>query len=137
MATKKKATHKKLFVGTALAGVAAAAAGYYFYGPKGKQHRTKIQSWTLKAHADVMEQVEKLKEIDRKSFDRVIDGAVSKYTKGRKIAAKEAAEFANDLKKQWAHVEKEFDSGAARGKKTVKKVTKKVAKKVKKVISKK
>lgn len=135
---KKKQTKsgKGLFAGAAIAGIAAAAAGYYFYGPRGKQHRARLKSWTLKAHADVMDQLDKLKEIDRASFNKVVDDVAGKYKKARGVAAGEVAAFAKEVKLQWAHIEKEFEKGKAKGKKAVKKTTKKAAKRAKKVAKK-
>lgn len=133
MAKKKETKDTKgLFAGAAIAGIAAAAAGYYFYGPRGKQHRSVLKSWTLKAHADVMDQLHKLKEIDRTTFNKVVDDVAGKYKKARGVAASEVAAFAKEVKDQWGHIEKEFEKGAAKGKKAVKKTAKKAVKKAKK-----
>ncbi|NQV93373.1 hypothetical protein HQ403_02640 [Candidatus Kaiserbacteria bacterium] len=129
MATKKKTTGgaKK---GLILAGVAAAAAAgaYYLYGPKGKQHRKKIKGWTLKAQGEVMERVEKLKEVDRESLNKIVDTVAKKYKTAQGISTAEVVAFAKDVKGQWSHIEKEFKKGVAATKKVVKK-SKKTAKK--------
>jgi len=132
MATKKKTKGEEknaLFIGAAVAGAAAAAAGYYFYGPKGKQHRQTIKSWTLKAQGEVMDKVERLKEIDRESFNKAVDQVAGKYQKAKGLAASEVASFAKEVKEQWKHVENEFEKGAKTGKKAVKRTVKKGSKK--------
>ena len=39
------------------AGVAAVAAGYYFYGKGGKGHRKEVSDWTKKAKTDMLEKI--------------------------------------------------------------------------------
>lgn len=128
--TKKTEGKKSLFIGAAVAGAAAATAAYYLYGPKGKQHRSQIKGWTLKAQGEVMERIEKLKEIDRDTYNKVVDDVTKKYAKAKNVAAKEVASFAQDVKAQWEHVENEFEKGAKKGKKAAKKAVKKASKKV-------
>ena len=122
----KMSTPKKVGIaGAAVAAAAAAAAAFYLYGPKGKQHRKKVRSWSLKAQGEVMERVEKLKNVDKQTYDKIVDQVAAKYKKGKTVAASEMASFAKEVKSQWDHVEKEFKKGAAKGKKAVKKATKK------------
>ncbi|MEX0652310.1 MAG: hypothetical protein WD509_03220 [Candidatus Paceibacterota bacterium] len=134
MATKKKSSHGVAKSGLLLAGVAAAAAAgaYYLYGPKGKQHRTKIKSWTLKAQGEVMERVEKLKEVDRESLNKIVDMVAKKYKTAQGVSTAEVMEFAKDVKGQWDHIEKEFKKGAKKGKTATKKAVKKAKKSAKK-----
>jgi gas vesicle protein len=103
--TKKGSTKNVLLAGAAAAGVAAAVAGYYFYGPKGKQRREKIRGWSLKAHGEVMERIEKLTHIDKETYNQIVDDVAKKYSKVKGIAAKEIASFAKDVKAQWQHPE--------------------------------
>jgi len=135
MTAKKTAKKEVSKTGGALlmgaAAAAAAASAFYFYGPKGKQHRKKIQSWTLKAQGEVMERIEKLKEIDKSSVDKIVDSVADKYKKAKGVAASEVASFAKDVKEQWNHVEKEFEKGAKKGKAAVKKAAKKTTRKTK------
>lgn len=133
MATKKKIVKRStgskkglLLVGAA---VAAAAGAYYLYGPKGKQHRTKIKSWTLKAQAEVMDRVEKLKEVDREALNKIVDMVADKYKKAQGTSTAEVVAFAKDIKGQWDHIEKEFKKGAKKGSSAVRKATKKKSKK--------
>ena len=133
---QKKSSNSKVLLGTAVASAAAAAVGYYFYGPKGKKHRDELRSWTLKAQGEVMERLEKLKQIDKDAYNKVVDDVTKKYAKAKGVAAKELAGFARDVKEQWEHVEKEFEKGAKKGRTAVKKSAKKAKKTAKKAVTK-
>jgi len=125
---KKKLSHKgmKFFMtGTALA---AAASAYYFYGPKGRQHRKKIRGWSLKAKGEVLERVEQIKNIDKKQYAALVDQMAAKYKKLKSTNAKEVERLAQDLKRQWAAIEKDM---APKVKRSVSKVRKSVRKAVK------
>ena len=60
-----KKSHMSGAVGLGLAAItAAAAAGAYFlYGKDGAKNLKKIKSWSLKAKAEVLEKLEKAKDI--------------------------------------------------------------------------
>lgn len=129
---KKSKVNKKVSVGVAITGVAAAAAAaaYYFYGPKGKQYRVKIRGWALKAKGELLENVEKIKSVDKKAYNALVDKITVKYKKLKGVSSQDVAKLSKELKAQWVHIERNFVHKAVAGKKIIKKAVHKVAKKV-------
>ncbi len=126
MAKKKLSTAAEVGIGLATGAAAAALAGvYYLYGTKaGAKQRVKIKGWMLKAKGEVLEQMEKMKKIDEKTYHAVVEGVTKQYKKIKRIDPKEVVALANDLKRHWKNIEAQI--------KKVKKGAKRVAKKSKK-----
>ena len=130
MATKKHAGGSAVGVGFGVeAAVAAAGAGaYWLYGSKdASKNRKTAKSWMLKARGDVLEAVEKLKDIDKESYMEIVDNIMKRYKSMSGVTAAEVAQMASDFKDSWRHMQQH----AAKGKKTATKVVKK-AKRAKK-----
>ncbi len=72
----KKNSGAALEIGAGLAAAAAAAgAAYWLYGAKhSAQHRKMAKSWMLKARAEVLDQIESIKNIDKASYLRMAKG---------------------------------------------------------------
>ena len=117
---KKKETNvtKEGFV-LGVATAAAAFAGYYLFGPKGKENRTKVKGWTLKAKGEVLEKIEKLEDISEETYHNIVDSVMKKYKSLKSTTEEETEKLEKELKQRFAHVAKDLD-------KTKKKVTKKV-----------
>lgn len=125
----KKTVNKSSNIGTklGLAGLAVAgiAGAYFLYGKDGAKNRKAIKTWTLRAKADVLEKLEKAKEVGQDTFESVVDEISAKYgTKMKDVSADDVAAFAKDLKKHWKDIK-----GALAPKVVAKKVVKKVSKK--------
>ncbi len=106
--------------GLAVAGIAGA---YFLYGKNGAKNRKKIHAWTLRAKAEVLEQLEKAKDINQGNFQEIVDKVVEKYSKSAKGATPaEIMQFAKDLKKHWSAIKSEL---TPKTKKTTKKTAKK------------
>lgn len=122
--------NNKISVGGAVgfaAGLAAlAAGGYFIFGPQGAKNRKVIKGWTLKAKGEVLEKIEKLKEVTPEMYNKVIDEVTAKYAKVKDVSADEVAALSGDLKKHWKAIARDL----APKKKAVKKVVKKVIAKV-------
>lgn len=118
--TKTK-INKTAVVATA-AGVAAAAIGaYWLYGSKNAaKHRKTAASWALKARAEVMDAVGKLKEIDKAAYLKIVDEIIQKYAKIHDNAPT-VAQISKEMKAAWTQI------NAAT--KPVKKLAKKAVKK--------
>ncbi len=137
MAKKKTNVGAVVGVGVGVATVAtAAAAAYWLYGAKHPaQHRKKAKSWMLKARAEVLDAVDKLKEIDHESYMAVVDDVLGNYKKAKVATSAELAQMMRDFKTAWTHMQKAQKS-SVKGAKVAKKTGKKVARKARKAVSK-
>lgn len=104
-----------------VAAAAAAFAGYYLFGPKGKENRAKIKGWTLKAKGEVLERIEKLEEVSEEKYHAIVDSVMNKYKKLKHTTEEETDKLEKELKKRFKDVARDM-----KGKK--KTATKKVAK---------
>lgn len=121
---QKNGGMNKTAVGAGVAGLAAAAIGaYWLYGSKNAaKHRKVASSWMLKAKAEVMDAVEKMKEIDKGSYLKIVDTIVDKYSKTKSSA--EVMAIAKEMKSAWSQI----NSATKPVKKAVKRVVKKTSK---------
>lgn len=103
-------TGKNIAVAAGIAGLAAAAiaGGYFFYGKDGAKHRKKLKAWSIKAKGEVLEKLEKAKEVSETVFHEAVDAAATKYSKTKSITPEEISAFASDLKKHWKDIKKEI-----------------------------
>ena len=120
----KKQSNVGTTLGLAGLAVAGIAGAYFLYGKNGAKNRKAIKTWTLRAKADVLEKLEKAKDVSQNTFHTVVDEISTKYAKN--ISAEDIAVFAKDLKKHWKDIKSELTPKA---KKVAKKVMKKTVKK--------
>ncbi len=111
-------------LGTAATLVAAAAAGFFLYGPKGKENRVKLKAWTLKAKADVLEQFEKCQEVTDEKYEHIVDRVTTKYAKLKTVGEEEAAKLNRELKRHWNAIKRAAMEDAAKKKGGAKKAKK-------------
>lgn len=112
MAAKKKTTKKtgkKVEKGLLLsAGIAtAAAAGYLLFGPKGKQNRTRVKAWTVKAKGEILEKMEKMDHMTEGKYEAIVAAVATKYAKAKDITKADVEKFAKEAKKHWKKIEKD------------------------------
>jgi gas vesicle protein len=101
----KKSSNVGTKLGLAGLAVAGIAAGYFLYGKDGAKNRKAIKTWTLRAKADVLEKLEKAKEVSEDTFHSVVDEISTKYgSKVKDISPEDVALFAKDLKKHWKDI---------------------------------
>lgn len=112
MTKKQNNDHKGAVVAGILGVAAATAAGAYFlYGTKdGKKMKKQIRGWALKAKGEVLEKVEKLKEVNEDAYHQVIDGVLKRYQKIKGVDTAELMEIAKELKGHWSNIKKELDA---------------------------
>ena len=65
---KKQSSSMGMKVGLAGLAVAGLAGAYFLYGKNGAKNRKKVTTWTLRAKADVLEKLEKAKEVSEETF---------------------------------------------------------------------
>ncbi len=106
----QKSTGKNIAVAAGIAGLAAAAiaGGYFFYGKDGAKHRKNIKAWSIKAKGEVLEKLEKAKDVSEDVFHQAVDAASAKYSKVKGVTPEEIDAFAKNLKKHWKDIKKEF-----------------------------
>ena len=126
------------------AGVAAVAAGYYFYAHKNaKKNREAVAKWAVDFKDDVIEQAQQLKNIDRAALVGIIDGVTRAYESVRSLDRKDLSRAADELKDNWQKLRAELkttgeaaskearrtmEDAARTARKTARKVTSKVKK---------
>ena len=103
----KKNSNSALEVGLAVASVAAAAGAVFLFGTKaGKQKQKQVKAWSLKAKAEVLEKIEKMKEVNEEAYNKVVDAVAQKYAKVKDIEGAEVETLVSDLKKSWKDIKK-------------------------------
>jgi hypothetical protein len=97
-------------VGLGLAALAAsAAAGYFLYGKDGAKNRKKISGWMLKAKGEVLEKVEKLKNVTEEDYNMAITMVADKYAKVKGIDPEEVKAVTDELRKHWKSIKKHIE----------------------------
>ncbi len=114
-----------------LAGITAAAiGGYYLYGHKdAEKNRAKVKGWMLKAKGEVLEELEKGKEVTEAAYMSAVDTVAKKYNELKKIDVDELEAFIHEMKEHWMGIKKTLET---KGKTAVKKTAKKATKAAKK-----
>ncbi len=112
----------KVGLGIGLTTAALAAAGAYFLvGSKSAaQNRKKVKGWTLKAKGEVLETLEKAKEITAEEYAELVETATKAYGTVKEASKGEIKDFKNEMLEHWNKLEKN---------KAVKKIAGAVAKK--------
>lgn len=103
--TKKTALSSKQALGIGLgitAAVAAAAGGYFLYGSKdAAKNRKAVKSWALKAKADVLEGIEKAKDMTQEDYEKLVEAAVATYATAKSASKTELSDFKKEMKGHW------------------------------------
>jgi uncharacterized protein YpuA (DUF1002 family) len=124
---KKESGKLGMKLGLAGLAVAGIAGAYFLYGKDGAKNRKAIKTWTLRAKADVLEKLEKAKDVSEDTFHGIVDEISTKYgSKMKDISPDDVTAFAKDLKKHWKDIKGQLSPKA---KPAAKKATKKTAKK--------
>lgn len=108
MAKKKEESHGILPLA---AGVIAGVAGMYFLHGHGKvptANRKKIKGYLVKAKGEVLEKMEKMKEVNEETFNTVIDTVLAKYNKLPDEQRAEVELLAKDMKKHWKAIKRDL-----------------------------
>lgn len=108
MKTKEK-NGRKTLIGAGIGLAALAAAGTYFlYGKRGAKNREAIAGWTLQLKGEVLEQLEKVKHVNRESFNRMVDETAERFGRVKKVGVNDLGVITQDLKNAWTHISKEL-----------------------------
>ncbi|MHB1118120.1 MAG: hypothetical protein ACYCZ7_01135 [Minisyncoccota bacterium] len=121
---KKITTGAKVAVGAGIAALAAfAAAGYFLYGKDGAKNRKKVRGWMLKAKGEVLEGVEKMKDVSEADYKMIVNKVGTKYKAVKNIDPAEVEAMVKELHGHWKNIKKSISP--APKKKVAKKTSKK------------
>jgi hypothetical protein len=144
MAKQNKKTSKKpeshgAAIGVGLTTAAVAAAGAYFlYGSKSAvKNRKMVQSWALKAKAEVLEKLEDAKEMTQDEYEELVGSVAKAYSSAKTASQKDIKAFATEMTDHWKQIEKAAKPLTSTAKRKVKKVAKQVKKSASKKVAKK
>lgn len=103
-------------IGAGVALAAAAAAGAYFlYGSKNAaRNRRVVKGWALKAKGEVLEQMEKVRQMDQKTYNKIVDSVTSRYKAIKSVDKAELAAMARELRGHWKSISKQVTKPAAK-----------------------
>jgi gas vesicle protein len=102
-----KTKDKMIGAGIGMAALAAAGA-YFLYGKRGAQNREKIEGWALQLKGEVLERMEKLKDINQQKYDELVDETASRYGRTKRVSAHELAHLTSEMKNAWSHISKQI-----------------------------
>lgn len=103
---EKKIVSKKGLSTGAVVGIGATvaalgAAGYVLFGPEGKKNKKAIKGWAVKMKGEIIEKLEDAKEITEPVYHKIIDTVSAKYSKIKKVDAKDLELAVAEVKKHW------------------------------------
>lgn len=126
-------TSHAVAIGAGVMALAATAAGaYYLFGTdKGTKKRKAMKSWMLKMKADVMDEVEQLKDLNEDLYHAAVAKVAEKYKMAKNVDPAEVMALAQRMQRHWKDIKRDVQgsakkivSGAKKGskaKKTAKK----------------
>ena len=94
-----------LIIGTA---AAAAIGTYILYGPGGERRRRELRGWIVKMKGEVLDEVERIAELNREKYEAVVDRDTERYSRLKVVGEKELKVLNKDLKHAWRAVAAEL-----------------------------
>jgi hypothetical protein len=104
-----KTKDKVLGAGIGLAALAAAGA-YFLYGERGLKNREAIEGWALRMKGEVLEKLEKLKNVNQKAYNELVDETALRYGRTKRVSASELKHITGELKNAWSHISAQLKS---------------------------
>jgi Tfp pilus assembly protein PilP len=114
MAQKKTASGVGAAVAVGAGVMALSAAAYLLFGPEGKKHRKDLKSWMVKMKAEVMEKMEKAKELSTPAYEAILAGIETKYKALKNVDPMDVEKEIAELKKNWRAMAKGAKKPAAK-----------------------
>lgn len=109
--TPKTSTGEKIAIGAGVTGLLVAAtlgANFLFNTKKGKQSLKHIKSWAFKMKGEMLERLEKAKDISEEKYLALVDELGEKYKKVKGMTAEEVVEATQELRGQWKKIHAEI-----------------------------
>jgi len=110
-------SNAKKYVGAGVGLVALAAGGYFLYGKDGAKNRKKVQGWALKAKGDMLEGIERLKDVNQKTYNGIVDQVAKRYKQLKQVDKKELQKLVKESKSFWNKIASQVPSKEAKAKK--------------------
>jgi len=105
MTTTNKGISTGAKAGLGIAAIAAAAGAYYFYGSKhAPSNRKQMKGWMIKAKGELVEKMEKMKDISQASYEAAVNQITEKYGKLKDIDPQDLQAMAHDFKRHWKSI---------------------------------
>lgn len=104
MTDTKSKIGKGAAMGTAV--LAAVAGSYYLYSKFDDKQKSKVKSWAFRLRADVLDELENMKDVSQKAYDDAVDVASTKYAKLKNVDTDELKLLAKEMKKHWGGIQK-------------------------------
>jgi hypothetical protein len=107
--TKKDGNHN-IAIAAGITGLFASAllgAHFLFNTEKGKKSLKHLKSWSFKMKGELLEKLEKAKEIDEAMYTRIVDDLSAKYQKIKGMTVDEVSEITKELKSNWKKIKDE------------------------------
>lgn len=104
-------TNKSVIISVSVGALAAAAAGaYYLYGADDAiKRRRRLKAWMLRMKADVMEEIENLKDLNQEAYIAMIDKISDKYKRLKNADPEEIAALAKKMQSHWKMIQKDIN----------------------------
>lgn len=104
---------KNNFKNMSIGAVASVIAGaYYLYGSKdGEARRKQIHAWSLKMKGEVMQGLEKLKEVTEPKYKEVVKAVSTKY---KNVDKGELKKVVDEMMSTWNKMKKEVNAEIAK-----------------------
>jgi hypothetical protein len=118
--SRSMSTRNKVMIGAGLTALGAAAAGAVFlYGTEaGKKRRKQVRSWMLNMRADVLDEMERMKDWSEQAYSSAIDNVAKRYKNLKNVDPVEIAALVRDLKGHWRTIKRQTEAGGTRKKKS-------------------
>lgn len=92
---------------TGLFASALLGAHFLFNTEKGKKSLKHLKSWSFKMKGELLEKLEKAKEIDENTYSKIVDDLSAKYQKIKGMTMEEVSEITKELKSNWKKIKDE------------------------------
>ena len=106
---QKDASHN-IAIAAGITGLFASAllgAHFLFNTEKGKKSLKHLKSWSFKMKGELLEKVEKIKNIDESTYTKIVDDLSAKYSKVKGMTMEEISEITKELKSNWKKIKDE------------------------------
>lgn len=106
----QKDTNHNVALAVGITGLFASAllgANFLFNTEKGKKSLKHLKSWSFKMKGELLEKLEKAKNIDETTYHKIVDDLAAKYQKVRGMTVEELTEISKELKSNWKKIKDE------------------------------